>query len=129
MVIVFFEYGPKLYFFGVTSGKQTTRCSLSYSDVANELQALEEEERQDGHEIPPPAEVQGMALRTFQFINGYWVAVDVEDGIITVVATLDEGDSYYCISSSEPEEVLRVNGPESVRDFVDQLASSRGLGG
>ncbi|NLS04319.1 hypothetical protein HGP14_13235 [Rhizobium sp. P32RR-XVIII] len=129
MVIVFFEYGPKLYFFGVTSGKQTTRCSLSYSDVANELQALEEEEWQDGREIPRPAEVQGMALRTFQFIAGYWVAVDVEDGIITVVATLDEGDACYCMSSSEPEEVLRVNGPESARDFVDQLASSHGLGG
>ncbi|MDM9627686.1 hypothetical protein QTL95_17445 [Rhizobium sp. S152] len=70
-----------------------------------------------------------MVLRTFQFIDGHCVAVDVEDGKITVVATLDDGDACYCMSSSEPQEVVRVDGPESAIDFVDQLASSHGLGG
>lgn len=27
-----------------------------------------------------------MALRTFQFIDGHWVAVDIEDGIVTIIA-------------------------------------------
>ncbi len=44
MIIVFFEYEAKPFFFGVTAGKQTTRCSLSRDDVANELAALQKDE-------------------------------------------------------------------------------------
>lgn len=129
MVIVFFEYGSKLYFFGVSSGKQTTRCSSSYSEVANELDALEKGEWQDLDEIHRPVQVQGMALRSLEYIDGQWLVVDFEDGVITVVAQLENGDVCCCMSSSEPEEVVIVDGPETARDFQDQLSSSHGLGG
>jgi hypothetical protein len=115
--------------FSAAINKQTTRCSSSYIEVANELDALEKGEWQDLHEIQRPVQVQGMALRSFQYIDGQWFAVDIEDGVITVVAQLPDGDVCCCMSSSEPEEVVIVDGPETARDFLDQVSSSHGLDG
>ncbi|MGO8026594.1 hypothetical protein [Rhizobium leguminosarum] len=48
---------------------------------------------------------------------------------MTIVTVLDDGDFCCCISASEPDEVIIVDGPEAASDFIDQLGSSHGLGG
>ncbi|MGO8026595.1 hypothetical protein [Rhizobium leguminosarum] len=52
MIIVYFEYGAKVFFFGVTAGKQTTHCSPSRDEVANELYTLQRNEWTEGLRYP-----------------------------------------------------------------------------
>lgn len=126
MIIVFFEYDARPYFFGVTSGKQTTGCSLSYNDVAAELFDLQKAEWKVDTIDAQPTYIQGTALRRFEFVEGRWVLVDVVDGIMTVVADMHDGDGCFLISANEPNEVFIAEATEVTDDLIAQAGSSYG---
>jgi len=129
MIIVFFEYEAKPFFFGVTAGKQTTRCSLSRDDVANELYVLQKDEWRVDSIEGQPTHVQGVVLRSLEFVDGRWVVVDVEDGIMTIVAEAHDGELCFFISASEPNEVYVADDPVATSDLVAQVGSGYGSSG
>lgn len=129
MVIVFFEYEAKTFFFGVTAGKQTTRCSSSRDEVARELHALQLDEWEVSELEQLESHVQGFVLRSLQYIAGRWTVVDVEDGLMTVVARVDGASMSFTISASDPSHVVGMDDPEEITDSTRQLGSGYGLGG
>ncbi len=68
-------------------------------------------------------------LRSVEFVEGRWVVVDVEDGVMTVVAEAHDDELCFFISASEPNEVYVTDDPEATSDLVDQLGSGYGPGG
>jgi hypothetical protein len=126
MVIVFFEYEAKAFFFGVTAGKQITRCSSSREEVASELHALQLDEW--GASVLEEFEnhVQGFVLRSLQYVDGRWVVVDVEEGLMTIVAEMDGERVSFTISASDPSQVVSMDEPEEIEDSTRQLGSRYG---
>lgn len=126
MVIVFFEYEAKIFFFGVTAGKQITRCSSSHDEVANELYSLQMAEWGTTSLSEDQIHVQGFVLRSIEFVNGRWVVVDVVDGVMTVVAEQPDWRLYFALSAPEPELVVAADEPEDAVELLQQVALSYG---
>jgi hypothetical protein len=124
MIIVFFEYNARPIFFGVTTGKQATRCSLSREEIANELYDLQQAEWEDEADIPKPEEVQGVARREPAFVDGRWVLLDVVDGVIFVVANLGSGLDYFLLQAAAPNEVYAAEDEADAYDAAERFSSN-----